>query len=123
MKPAIIAAITFGILDAIWLGLVANKFYKDQIGFLLADKPNWPAALLFYAIFIVGLTVFVILPAESASKALLLGAFFGFVTYATYDLTNLATVAKWPVMLTAIDMAWGTVAAGITAFIAKSLTS
>ena len=122
MKAFIIAALTFALLDALWLGLVANKFYKDQIGFLLAVKPNWIAAVLFYIIFLIGLVVFVVLPAETAAKAAMMGALFGLVTYATYDLTNQATVAKWPVVVTVVDLVWGITASAVTAFVAKSLT-
>ena len=121
MKTFLVAALVFSLMDALWLGLVANKFYKEHIGFLLADKPNWTAAVLFYAIFLVGLVVFVINPADSATKALTMGALFGLVTYATYDLTNQATLAKWPVVVTLVDMIWGIVIAGTTAFLTKTI--
>lgn len=123
MKAFLIAAGVFAVLDALWLGLVANKFYKDQIGFLLADKPNWIAAILFYVIFLVGLTILVIIPADTPTKALAMGALFGLVTYATYDLTNQATLAKWPVIVTVVDLCWGVFAAGVTAFVTKHLVS
>lgn len=123
MKPFIIAAAIFGALDAIWLSVVANRFYKSQIGFILAEKPNMIAAVIFYAIFIVGLVVFVINPAETPLKALVLGALFGLVTYATYDLTNQATLAKWPVTLTIVDLIWGISASAIVAFITKQIIS
>lgn len=121
MKAFLIAAATFATLDAIWLGLVANKFYKEHLGFLLAAKPNWLAAVLFYIIFLIGLVVFVVIPADSASKAFVMGALFGLVTYATYDLTNQATVAKWPVVVTIADLAWGVTASAVTAWITKQL--
>lgn len=97
-----------------WLGLVAKDFYRNQIGYLLAPNVNWVAAIVFYLLFIVGLVVFVISPAvqkQSLMYALVYGAFFGFITYATYDLTNLATTKDWPLMVTIVDMAWGTVLA------------
>ncbi len=119
MKAFLIAAAIFGALDAVWLSLVANRFYKSQIGFILADKPNMVAAIIFYVIFIIGLVVFVINPADNATKALGLGALFGLVTYATYDLTNQATLAKWPVTLTIVDILWGVTASAIVAFATK----
>lgn len=103
--------VVFFIIDIIWLALIARKLYQDQIGFLLKTDVNWVAAMLFYVLFIVGLVVFVIMPSVdglSLSKAMLLGAFFGLVTYATYDLTNLATMKDWPLSITIIDLAWGT---------------
>ena len=101
-------------IDMVWLVVVARGFYRERLGFLLSDQPNWWAAISFYLLFVVGLLVFVIVPAVEAGslrKALLLGAFFGLVTYATYDLTNQATVKNWPWMVTLVDMTWGTVLA------------
>ncbi|MBC7981736.1 DUF2177 family protein [Candidatus Parcubacteria bacterium] len=100
----------FLILDALWLGFIAKSFYAKQIGFLFKSDINWIAALLFYALFIVALILFVIHPAiekNSIIHALLFGALFGFITYATYDLTNLATLKGWPVMVTIVDLIWG----------------
>ena len=108
----IVAGAFFAIIDGIWLSFVANKFYRSQIGSLLLDKPNLPAAIAFYVVFLVGLVVFVINPAMQSNDwrvALGLGALFGFVTYATYDLTNLATLKGYPLTLTIVDLAWGTV--------------
>lgn len=101
----------FFIIDMVWLGLVAKNFYQNQIGFLLGPV-NWGAAIVFYLLFIVGILVFAVLPAldgGSLMKAVLLGAFFGFVAYATYDLTNLATVKDWPFLIVVVDMIWGAV--------------
>jgi uncharacterized membrane protein len=106
--------IFFG-LDMAWLGVAAKNFYTKQIGFLMTPKVNWVAAILFYLLFLVGLVVFVIAPAvekDSWVRGLLLGALFGLVTYATYDLTNLATLKDWPVALTIVDLIWGMVLAG-----------
>lgn len=122
MKAFIIAAAVFGALDALWLGLIANRFYKSQIGYILADKPNMVAALIFYAIFIIGLVVFVINPSDTVLKALGMGALFGLVTYATYDLTNQATLAKWPITITVVDIIWGISASAITAVVTKYFT-
>lgn len=105
----------FFALDMVWLGLVAKPFYSKNIGFLMRVNVNWPAAILFYLLFIAGLVLFVILPAvEKGSwlRALGYGALFGLITYATYDLTNQATMKDWPVVVTIVDMAWGTVLAG-----------
>ena len=106
--------IFFG-LDMVWLGVAAKNFYAKQIGFLMAPKVNWAAAILFYLLFLAGLVVFVIAPAvekDSWVRALMLGALFGLITYATYDLTNLATLKDWPLALTVVDLIWGTVLAG-----------
>jgi len=94
----------------IWLTLVAKNFYAKQLGYLMAKNPNLLVALIFYLLFVVGLVVFVITPALEKKmwlQALLMGAFFGLVTYATYDLTNLATVKDWPLIITIIDLIWG----------------
>ena len=111
IKMYAIAFIIFLAIDAIWLGLVAPKFYKNQIGHLMAERPNFIAALVFYLIFIVGVVYFVVNPAieaQSMSKLLVAGMLFGFMTYATYDLTNLATLKDWPIVVTIVDLVWGT---------------
>jgi uncharacterized membrane protein len=111
VKMYLIALIIFIAIDALWLGLVAPKFYKAQIGHLMTEKPNLIAALVFYLIFIVGVVYFVVNPAIEAgeiSKVLIAGALFGFITYATYDLTNLATLKDWPLTVTIVDLIWGT---------------
>jgi uncharacterized membrane protein len=99
----------------VWLGVAAKNFYTKQIGWLLAPKVNWAAAIVFYLLFLAGLVVFGIAPAiekDSWVRALALGAWFGLITYATYDLTNLATLKDWPLALTVVDMIWGTILAG-----------
>lgn len=112
----------------VWLGLVAKDFYRSQIGALLKPDVNWTAAIIFYLLFIAGLVVFVISPAiekGSWAHALLFGALFGLVCYATYDLTNLAVAKDWPLLVTIVDLAWGAVLAAsvstITYFIASKL--
>lgn len=115
-----IALPVFFAIDMVWLGLVAKDFYKGQIGFLMKPNINWTAAILFYLLFIAGLVLFVILPSvEKGSwmQALLLGAFFGFVTYATYDLTNLSTLKDWPLLVTIVDLMWGTVLGALVSVI------
>jgi uncharacterized membrane protein len=107
----LVAFAVFMVIDLIWLGVIAAPFYRNQIGFLMAKNVNWVAAVLFYIIFIVGMVVFVIQPAltaQSITTAILLGALFGLVTYATYDLTNLATLEGWPLTLVVVDIIWGT---------------
>lgn len=125
-KLYLIALPVFFAIDMIWLGLVAKNFYNAQIGSLMKSDINWAAAIIFYLIFIAGLVVFVITPAMEKSSwmhALLFGALFGFVCYATYDLTNLAVAKSWPLLVTIVDMAWGAVLAAtvstVTYFIAK----
>ena len=106
-----VAIVAFTVLDVIWLGTVAKDLYAAHIGHLLAPKANLPAAIAFYAIFLAGLVFFVIHPAiaeGSWTKALLVGAVFGFGTYATWDLTNLAVLKDFPFSIVPIDMAWGT---------------
>jgi uncharacterized membrane protein len=108
------AFVGFLAIDMVWLVVIARGFYRRQLGFLLSDQPNWWAAITFYLLFVAGLLVFAVFPglqAGSLRKALLLGGFFGLVTYATYDLTNLATVKSWPWIVTLVDMAWGTLLA------------
>jgi uncharacterized membrane protein len=107
-----IAFIVFFAIDLIWLGIIAKDLYQKQIGHLLKQDVNWYAAIIFYLLFIAGLVYFVLLPHvgpdASVWKVLLTGAIFGFITYATYDLTNLATLKDWPIQITIIDLAWGT---------------
>ena len=108
----------FLIIDFAWLGLVARDFYRDQLGSLLAPEVRWGAAFAFYALFVAGVMVFATLPAVAAGsiwRAVGLGAFFGLVTYATYDLTNLATTRGWPTAMVPVDMAWGTVLSALVA--------
>jgi uncharacterized membrane protein len=102
----------FFAVDMLWLGLIARAFYKKHLGFLMAAEVNWYAALIFYFIFIVGVLVFVVIPGLKENDLTMLivkAAFFGFITYATYDLTNLATVKDWPLIITLVDLVWGMV--------------
>lgn len=104
--------VAFCAIDLIWLGLVARSFYQKHLGFLLAPNPNWLAAIIFYLLFILGILVFVVVPGlkgDSLKTTLLHAALFGLITYATYDLTNLATVHNWPLLVTVVDLVWGTV--------------
>jgi uncharacterized membrane protein len=101
----------FFFIDMIWLGFAARNFYKTQLHHLLSPEVNWLAAFLFYFIYIVGILFYAVSPgleAESLAMTCLLGALFGFFTYATYDLTNLATLRNWPIAVVMVDIAWGT---------------
>ena len=101
----------FFLIDMIWLGLVAKNFYRQQLGFLMASRINWAAAIIFYLLFIGGLLFFVVYPSlarDSWLYALLAGAFFGLIAYSTYDLSNLATIKDWPYAVVFVDIVWGT---------------
>lgn len=111
LKLYLVTFIAFLAIDSLWLGLVAPSFYQSQIGFIMAESPNLLAAGLFYLLFIFGMVVFVVEPGVRGGtliQAVARGALFGLVTYATYDLTNLATLEGWPVLVTIVDLAWGT---------------
>lgn len=115
----LIAVPVFFLIDLIWLGVVARSFYQRHLGYIMRPEVNWTAAIVFYLIFIVGIILFAVKPgleAQSPLRSLLYGAAFGFFTYATYDLTNLATVRDWPLIVAIVDMAWGTVLCGLVAW-------
>jgi len=120
LKYYLIAFVVFLVIDLIWLGLIAKNLYSNYLGSLMAPRVNWVAAILFYLLFIVGLVFSVITPAvekQSRSYALLVGMLFGLITYATYDLTNLATLKGWPLTITIIDLAWGSTLGGLVSLI------
>ena len=105
-----VSLVAFIVLDALWLGLIARSFYREQLGDLLRPDPRWGAALLFYGLFVVGIVVLVTMPAlerGSLVRAAGLGALFGLVTYAAYDLTNLAVLRDFPAVVAVVDLAWG----------------
>ncbi len=110
VKSFLVALFIFLAVDMLWLGLVAKNFYDRHLGHLLREGVNWPPAIIFYILFVIALVVFVIVPSlekNSWTHALLYGAFFGFIAYATYDLTNLATLKSWPLVVTIVDIMWG----------------
>jgi uncharacterized membrane protein len=112
----LLTTIVFFAVDMTWLGLIAKDLYKKYLGGFLSDKVNWYAAIIFYLLFIIGIFYFAILPAvekNSLVKAIISGALFGVFTYATYDLTNLATLKDWPLPIVFIDILWGAVLTGI----------
>lgn len=112
-----ITLVVFLGVDMIWLGVVARKLYSEKLGYIMTSGPKWWAAILFYLVFVIGLQFFVLYPALEKQQlfyALFTGMFFGLVTYATYDLTNLATLKDWPLIITIIDLIWGTALGGLT---------
>lgn len=120
LKLYLISLPVFVLIDMVWLGILAKNFYREQIGFLMKNNFNLWAALAFYLLFLAGLVFFVVNPAvekKSWEFALLAGAFFGLVSYATYDLTNLATVKNWPILVTAVDLVWGAVLGGLVSLV------
>ncbi len=108
----------FFLVDIIWLGYVAKRFYRNNLDFILSPDVNWPAAICFYLIYIVGILFFAVAPAlerESLARALLWGGLYGFFTYATYDLTNMALIKGWPLKIVVVDIAWGVVLCAVVA--------
>lgn len=123
-KLYLIVLPVFFAIDLVWLGLVARDLYDAQIGTLLKPDVNWAAAIAFYLVFIAGIVHFVLMPAvekHSLKQAALNGAAFGFVTYATFDLTSLALIRDWPLLITVVDLAWGTVLTASVSSIAFAL--
>ena len=124
IKAYFITFIIFFIIDLLWLGILAKKLYRKQIGFLLKDNFNMPVAIIFYMVFVVGLLFFVInraIAINSWQYALFAGMFFGFITYSTYDITNLATLKNWPIGITIIDILWGSILCGATSIISYKI--
>lgn len=106
----ILTAAVFFAIDMVWLGVIAKNLYRNYLGNFLSSEVNWVAAIVFYLLFVVGILFFAVFPAiekNSVMQAVLLGALFGFFTYATYDLTNLATLKDWPIQIVVIDILWG----------------
>ena len=118
IKQYLVALGTFLLIDGVWLTVVAKNFYAKYLGFLMTKTPNLAAAGIFYLIYIWGMVVLVLGPAlqkGSLMSAVLTGALFGLCGYATYDLTNLATIKDWPLLVTIVDLIWGTVLSGAVA--------
>jgi len=112
IKLYLVSLASFFAIDMVWLGLIASSFYRKHLGYLMAPNTNWLAAIIFYLLFIFGIVYFVLIPGLKSSSmkgTLLRAALYGLITYATYDLTNLATLKDWPVVLSIVDMTWGTV--------------
>jgi uncharacterized membrane protein len=118
----------FFIIDLIWLGIVAKGFYQKNLKYILSPNVNWTAAIIFYLMYIAGILIFAVVPGvakDSVRHAVLWGALFGFFTYATYDLTNLALLKDWPLNIVVVDILWGmvlcTLVSTISFYIAKWL--
>jgi uncharacterized membrane protein len=125
----LLTALVFFAIDLTWLGLVAKDMYNRNIGHLMSNQVKWVAAGVFYLAFIVGILVFAVYPSvdrDSLLRAVVLGTLFGFFTYSTYDLTNLATLKDWPVSVTLVDIAWGMVLTSVVSavgfYIVRALT-
>ncbi|AXS41501.1 DUF2177 family protein [Breoghania sp. L-A4] len=115
-----LTALVFLGIDFLWLSRVAKTFYFSRLGDLLLDSPRMGAAAAFYAVYVVGIVIFAVAPAlraESVGPALIYGALFGFFTYATYDMTNYATLKNWPVSIVIVDIVWGTCLTAVSATI------
>jgi uncharacterized membrane protein len=111
-------AIVFFGLDLLWLGMIAKSFYREQLGDLLSDRPDLAVSGLFYVVYVGGIVLFVIQPAlqsQSWATALILGILLGMMAYGTYDMTNLATLRGWPVAMSVVDLAWGSMLTGLSA--------
>lgn len=128
VRDILFLGISFSIIDALWIGVIAHRFYKSHLGSLLRTTPRWTAAVLFYVIYIIGLYLFALQPGlheHSLRTAVLHGAGLGFLAYATYDLTNLSTLKHWPVAVTLVDIIWGTClsagSVGLTYLIVEAL--
>jgi uncharacterized membrane protein len=116
--------LTMALLDGLWLGWVAKPLYQQGLSHFMAETPNWAAAAAFYIVFVTGLLVFAVLPhaAEPGlAKTAMSAALFGFVAYATYDLSNLATLKGWPLELSLIDMVWGSALSAVSAVAGKAV--
>jgi uncharacterized membrane protein len=126
MAAYLTAALVFCVLDLLWLGIFAKSWYRGQVGDLLLPSPRWDAGVAFYLVYLVGLVLFGVLPALRSgvwTDAPLWGALFGFFTYYTYDMTNLATLKGWTGALVLVDVAWGTVLNGLVALAAWQVAS
>jgi uncharacterized membrane protein len=126
MKLYVLTVPVFFVIDIVWLGVIARGFYRRHLGFILSPDVNWVAAVTFYLIYIAGIIFFAVRPALASgrlSEAALIGGLFGFFTYATYDLTNMATIKDWPLKIVVVDILWGTclcaLVAGLSFLIAR----
>ena len=124
LKNFLITMVVFLTIDMVWLLVIAKNLYAKYLGYLMTDQVKVAAAFIFYIIFVIGIIYFVINPAlakESWQYALFVGMFFGFITYATYDLTSLSVVRDWPIFITIVDLIWGTFLSGTTALVSYML--
>lgn len=120
VRAYVAALLVFLVADGIWLGFVALEFYREQLGTMLRDPPNLTAAGLFYLAYIAGVIYMVVRPALAANSlknAAFNGAVLGVIAFGTYDMTNLATLAGWPLAVVVVDILWG---ATVTAIMASA---
>lgn len=118
-------AVTMVAIDLVWLGVVARNFYVERMGDLLLPRPDIPVAIGFYLLYAAGLVIFAGYGADRGggwTSALLWGGLFGLFAYATYDLTNLATMKGFPASVAAVDMAWGTLVSAVSAAAGVAIT-
>ena len=110
----------FFAIDLLWLGVVAKKFYRSNLSHILSDEVNWKAAIIFYLMYICGILFFAVRPAITSGswrQAVLFGGLFGFFTYATYDLTNMALIKDWPLVIVVVDIIWGVCLCALVAYL------
>ncbi|MCI0495954.1 DUF2177 family protein [candidate division KSB1 bacterium] len=118
LKLYLLTVPVFFVIDMLWLGLIAKGFYREKLSAFLSPTVNWTAAIIFYLLFIVGIIFFAVMPGREKDSLLITaiyGALFGFFTYATYDLTNLATLKNWPLSVVVVDILWGMVLCSVVA--------
>jgi uncharacterized membrane protein len=128
LKLYLLTVPVFFIIDLIWLGVVAKHYYQKNLNYILSPNVNWTAAIIFYLMYIAGILIFAVLPGlvkDSLRHAAVWGALFGFFTYATYELTNLALLKDWPLNIVIVDILWGVVlcsaVASLSFYLAKWL--
>ncbi len=122
----VLTTVIFFAIDMVWLGVISKNFYREKLGFIFTGEVNWIPAIIFYFIYIFGILYFAVIPGFSTGNwklVLLNGAFLGFLCYATYDLTNMATIKQWPLIVVIVDIIWGTVLTGSVAVISYLLAS
>jgi uncharacterized membrane protein len=111
LKPYLAALLVMGVLDALWLGVIAKDFYREQIGAQMVEQIRWAPALVFYFAYPAALVALALFPAgQPFSHQVARAALVGLVAYGVYDLTNLSTLRHWPLKLALVDTAWGTFA-------------
>ena len=120
-----VTATAFLLLDFLWLSYVARQFYWAELGDILLERPHLGVAVMFYLVYVVGIVIFAVAPSlrdGSAVSALIFGALFGFFAYATYDITNLATLKNWSISVTVVDILCGTCLTGLASVVGYSAT-
>ncbi len=119
LKAYVACLLIFCTIDFLWLGIIAKDWYHRELGHLFVESVNWAPAISFYLLYTAGILVFAVYPSiklGSWKHALFHGAFLGLISYAAYDLTNLATLKNWPILLSLCDLSWGAFVTGVTSF-------